>query len=697
LKILRLELDGFRSYDALDLDLSKLDKAAIIGRNGAGKSSILKAIAWAPFGEGSADELMARERESMRVALTFSLDGHTYKVTRTRERNKKSLLALEQATDEEPFWRSLSEAKIVDTQAKIHRLLGSAEVFTSSVYSPQNQVGAFLSLRAGERKALLGELLDLGRYEGWREEASAAARACGERAGAAMTTHSSLKSRHDVLASRMLADPLGVQRDIEACSEAIDGLGVALDRAIERQKDVERVQRRQSIQREIDGVLARGRLARDRNIQRKTLAEQIAAAADLEDELSVAEGKLRVQEAEVAAIKATARAARQANMERARRLSELESLFTQWEKTCEELGTEADRHVAMAKAMRGADDGQTCPTCGQMVDAEHREQVAKTHDEAAAAIAPKISEALVKAGEYFSEHETLAAVPEQDATDVMGVNPDLLSAVDKARSAVGALRRLEGQLEGLGAAEDTKEMKAQWDALTAEAATLPETVAAGDSPAEVQARIAENQQTSRLLQDRLREHERDKGEADELLTQLTAAAEQSASETDRQRALEVCARAFGRDGIPAMILDGMVGSIEASANRALEEFGSQMRLQLTTQREKKSGGLSETLDVVVDDGANEASVDTFSGGERYRIAIALRLGIAEALGHSSECLLIDEPTDLDTQGMRDLGEILAATSRQCLVVSHVENFLADFPQRLKVTREGLGPSQVTMS
>jgi exonuclease SbcC len=695
LRILRLELDGFRSYDALDLDLSKLDKAAIVGRNGAGKSSLLKAVAWSAYGEGSADELMARERESMRVALTFSLDGHTYKVTRTRERNKKSLLALEQLEGES--WRSLSEAKIVDTQAKIHRLLGSAEVFTSSVYSPQNQVGAFLALRAGERKALLGELLDLGRYEGWREESSAEARACGLRADAALGTHTAAKARRDALDSRLLADPSGARRNLEATADALLGAEHDLAAAIERQKDVERVQRRQSIQREIDGLLERGRQARDRNTKRKALAEQIAAAGKVDVELAEAEHKLRAEEAAVAGARANVDAARQANAGRARRLSELESQLAQWEKAADNLGAEADGARARGREMRAATDGEVCPSCGQSVDGEHREQVAKAFEATADELAPKIAEALAKAAEIFDEHEALAAQPERVVDEAAVVSPELLSEVEQARAAAGALRRLEGQLEGLGAPEDTSEMKAQWDALKAEAETLPEVAAPGDSPAEVQARIATIQQSARELEDVLREHERAEATAAELTAEMEAAVATQLAEAGRQRALEVCARAFGRDGIPAMILDGMVGSIEASANRALEEFGSQMRLQLSTQREKKSGGLSETLDVVVDDGAHEASVDSFSGGEQYKVAIALRLAIADVLGAGQmECLLIDEITDLDHDGATALIDILTRLDRQVLVVSHSQAEIGALPQQLSVSRAGLGPSQVVL-
>jgi exonuclease SbcC len=44
---IRLRAENFLSYGSIDLDLSGVSIAAIVGENGAGKSSLLDMLTWA--------------------------------------------------------------------------------------------------------------------------------------------------------------------------------------------------------------------------------------------------------------------------------------------------------------------------------------------------------------------------------------------------------------------------------------------------------------------------------------------------------------------------------------------------------------------------------------------------------------------------------------------------------------------------
>jgi hypothetical protein len=103
-----------------------------------------------------------------------------------------------------------------------------------------------------------------------------------------------------------------------------------------------------------------------------------------------------------------------------------------------------------------------------------------------------------------------------------------------------------------------------------------------------------------------------------------------------------------------------------------------------TQAAERSGkGTKETLEIMVDDGGDgtgrgrsgrspacEAPISSFSGGERYRVPIALRMGLATmpaaCSGIPADVRLIDEPTDLDKTGVGYLAALLATpASRRC--------------------------------
>jgi exonuclease SbcC len=77
-------------------------------------------------------------------------------------------------------------------------------------------------------------------------------------------------------------------------------------------------------------------------------------------------------------------------------------------------------------------------------------------------------------------------------------------------------------------------------------------------------------------------------------------------------------KAFGKDGIPALIIENAVPELERIANDILSQMsGGKNFLRFETQKELKSlSGMAETLDIIVGDWAGERIYETYSGGER---------------------------------------------------------------------------------
>lgn len=76
------------SYADAQLDLTAVGIACLSGPNGAGKSALLDAISWALWDTARAqgDELIRLGQTEMRVDVCFSLEGHVYRVRRSRQR-----------------------------------------------------------------------------------------------------------------------------------------------------------------------------------------------------------------------------------------------------------------------------------------------------------------------------------------------------------------------------------------------------------------------------------------------------------------------------------------------------------------------------------------------------------------------------------------------------------------------------------
>lgn len=165
---LQLTLKNFLSYRDTTLDFRGLHTACICGANGAGKSSLLEAIAWSIWGQCRAvndDEAIHAGANSVRVDFEFSCNYQTYRVIRSRNRGKNSSLEFQIKTDSGKF-RSLTAKGVRATQQKIiAELKLDYDTFINSAYLRQGRADEFMLRRPNERKKILADLLKLDRYQ----------------------------------------------------------------------------------------------------------------------------------------------------------------------------------------------------------------------------------------------------------------------------------------------------------------------------------------------------------------------------------------------------------------------------------------------------------------------------------------------------------------------------------------------------
>ncbi|MFC6546586.1 hypothetical protein [Cohnella cellulosilytica] len=152
-------------------------------------------------------------------------------------------------------------------------------------------------------------------------------------------------------------------------------------------------------------------------------------------------------------------------------------------------------------------------------------------------------------------------------------------------------------------------------------------------------------------------------------------------------------KAFGRDGIPALIIENAVPQLERIANEILGQMSKGKHyVRFETQKELKTrAGLSETLDIMVGDWTAERPYETFSGGEQLRIDYAIRFALAELLaqraGSKVEWLTIDEGLGSQDAEHRalvlDSIKSVANRFKRVLVITHIEDAQAAFDQVIR--------------
>jgi exonuclease SbcC len=159
--------------------------------------------------------------------------------------------------------------------------------------------------------------------------------------------------------------------------------------------------------------------------------------------------------------------------------------------------------------------------------------------------------------------------------------------------------------------------------------------------------------------------------------------------------------AFGKNGVQAIIIEQAIPEIEIEANRLLGKMtDNRMSITLETQREAKAkkGNSIETLDIKIGDELGTRSYEMYSGGESFRINLALRIALSRLLvkraGASLPILIIDEGFGTqDASGREKLVEAINSIQDdfdKILVITHLEELKEYFPVRINVVKTSSG-------
>jgi exonuclease SbcC len=269
---------------------------------------------------------------------------------------------------------------------------------------------------------------------------------------------------------------------------------------------------------------------------------------------------------------------------------------------------------------------------------------------------------------------------------------DLVNAQQNREDWQQQLERIEGRLEK---AEDEKESLSQQKKTLEEALEGKEEL---EKRQEAKAKeVAEAEQTLNEFQHQLGELTAKLEQASqdrENLKQAKARREDAASDRALYKHLR---RAFGKHGIPSLIIEETLPEIEERANGILDRLtDGKMHVRLETLRDKKTGGTKETLEIIItDEQGTPRPYETFSGGESFRVNFALRIALAQLLAERSgvriRTLVIDEGFGTqDIDGIERLVESIQAIQTdfaKIIVITHLQQLKQVFPVRIEVEKD----------
>ena len=191
--------------------------------------------------------------------------------------------------------------------------------------------------------------------------------------------------------------------------------------------------------------------------------------------------------------------------------------------------------------------------------------------------------------------------------------------------------------------------------------------------------------------------------------QLRSQQQQLDSYKQQQKIYDELGKAFGKNGIQALVIENVLPQIEAESNQILSKLSNnQFHVQFITQKATKGSRTKkaniknakfiDTLDIVIGDANGTRSYETYSGGEAFRINFSIRLALAKLLsqraGTPLQMLIVDEGFGTqDREGCERLIAAINAISADfacILTVTHMPQFREAFQTRIEVHKTSKG-------
>jgi exonuclease SbcC len=739
MRVEQLSLRDFKSYREADVDFSTLSLASVVGANGAGKSSILEAIVFALTGGRqlrSLDAFVRKGAEECRVALTFSIGGKRYRLTRTRSTRSSGKSTLELCREEGGLWVA-EGTQVKEVEARVASILAVDEelLLLTSVIT-QEDAGAFFRLQPAQRLEGLGRILQLDQVYGpLAEHMKARAAECKEALETTRREAERLEGASTLLAG--LNEELTRARGGEYAARVAVGEAqhAAEEAAAEAQAAAQAVAGADTLTARYRELTAR---RQELEVRHTTLLDEERGLLTRTQERERLEAELATKnaiEAELAELERMRDADRGVNEQRGLLDAELRAAKAARAETSQagkpkavEEQRLADQIMDLNRRLIAICDAEipTCDRCGQPIQSEALERTVgqlRSELESAEDRHGQIEHEVEALRARFAEQDAtvkdleakIAALPEltfapdrhQAATDrlkALGAIPARLAEIDalteRLTACRGEIAAAGGRLEDPGFLAEIAQAEAAMEAAA-------ETAGGAKDAAEHQQQAdAALEAIRRALSDAEKAVARLEGQIAGLAdvpAQLAAAKAEAVAQERSLADYELLKKAFSKWGVPALIVRNVLLALEREVNELLGLYDGGLALRFESEKETRDGA-RDSLEILVYDGQDWRSYDTFSGGERYRVASAMRLGLSKLLAHRAgsrvETLLVDEPEGLDAAGRAHLAKILERMSQDVglvLLLTHYEDLKDAMPQQIVVSRGEDGLSRVEVA
>lgn len=725
---LKLKLKNFYSYRDVELDFTKLgDICLIVGEienkrksNGAGKTTLFEAITFALFGQCRAtgsknvsiDNVVTYGEKEATVDFSFLIDKEQYSVTRIRNNSRKttkSHFSVWTGTR----WKALGGSK-KDTNKKIIEKIGiDYTVFLNSVYFKQNEVSAFAEMTSGERKDVVKKLIQINKYEGYT---SAARKKYDDLIQQTEVEQTFLDENENVelelegtkkeIKNATTKVDL-YQKDVDICKNKVKGLRE--DIAKIREKVFAKTSLTTEVANLLKDITAYDDEEKEIGNNKKTYEEDKKSATQKHDELVNEFNEL---------VKKTPSA-----NELKKRMAEMKDKYAKVEVKRDDALAEKSEYNSKVKTVKSSIEKINklgvgkCPTCFIDVTEKSKEEVEvhlkleygklQPKDEEADKAYEKQVEALAALDKKIVEIRSEAELYNRSIQEKKLINEKIQNQITFGTTAQLNLEKADEAFEKLK--KERIEKKASLAIKQKELKGLEKVnVEKGD---ELQGQISTEESKIENTNQLINDVSTQKGTLLEQKNNL----EETQKEVDRitnkfkhvqkqKQIYKELIKIFGKDGIQAAILENCAVEIEQIANNLLEDFtDGAMSISIETLRKNKNDdNYQEVFDIIIRDNSRIGAFEMFSGGEKFKVAFAIRIALSMLLSKRSGVqipfVLYDEAfSDLDADGTDRLVNIFTVLKKYFslqLVITHDSQLKEKFGSLITVKKNAKGSQLV---
>lgn len=666
MQVQSLALAGFGSFmSRCELDLSEVDVCAVTGQNGAGKSTIFDALLWCLLGDTpgrQAGTIVNETARSARVEAVILTETGEHTIRRSRSASGSVTAELVA-----PGGAQVTGATPVSKH--VAGLLGcDASLLTLTAFARQGDAGRFGNMDpSGRREALARALLQ----DAYSAPAKTVHELQEDALPAAAKAEAKLEGLEDEAAD--LDDATAQHSAAVAAAEKADrAYSAALDKRQEAAAGIERLAAGHAAHNQHDQLGRKLAEAQERSEHAKRAANAAAAALDDAKNADLLSGD------DTDAVRKSVEAAEEAEADSADALN-LASVAAAEARAAAE-GAEERIHMLQ----RGQGE---CWVCGSVIEDGGELIIA---DLEKTLHAQSTAEQAVKSAEraHSRDKSKVAAAREaleqaRDLTEERAVKlVKLTSRLEQARASVEETAKALSHLQAEYA--QSKSLLPDLDELAAVIGDLPDIDQVKVAHEAAQRDLGSSRQ--RLDQARA---------ANDRLPEMRKAHDAA---VDKSRGLGLLSKALAPAGVPHLALSLWADHLAAAANTALQHLGAlQVRFVMSDPEKSRPPLGLEARDPAY----GWRPYSTFSGGERMRIDIALRIGLTAVCGIKSKTMVLDEGWGaLDPLAAAKMAHLLtglveSGQLRCFFTITHVEAAAAEFKHRIEVTN-GMGGSSARL-